>query len=550
MSPGPWVWAGGASRDIVLRAMKESNPRALSRRKLSSLALVLLALPIMGQECAPLVSPSSHFVIVEDLSDPVAISAVNLEGAGLLEMYSVRGEWEAIFREPTGDFWFEAALPLDAWHCELEGEQSLGCVAKLRVSHDEGPAGHNAVFGTGIIHVCSEDYVQTKGRKHCGHRELERLIGNGTSIALPASRSAAAEASTEAVGTGVFRWDADPWSRLIWGIHTFLHEGADHPVNEPLASENAGIYYEYAWSPHDDTVVPFGEPAFAPLHAYHLDTGACSIFIPWEWKDRLRGALYTAALGAALENRGLAERFIDEMMETTQPRHQTEVNALLWIDATIGIDPLEGASPEFHFRLDDDGVPQMCFKQYFTASSGISAAPDSWYRFDQAIGAFFTEILPFVGQCGFKRVSFRYCGTPKVLGGAGSFEIDPSSVRIAHEGYPRAKVLCNKQFVPKFIEGSKPSFAPGGDGAAAINAGIATLVERLGQTLGVEVRRIEMTPRGLYLITATTTFDPQYGIGDCGADIGYEPIGESRPSVATEIKARGVHRSDDFSDYP
>ena len=234
------------------------------------------------------------------------------------------------------------------------------------------------------------------------------------------------------------------------------------------------------------------------------------------------------------------------MVDTTEPRWQSEVNALLLVDATVGIVPNESASPEFHYRLSEDaGQPQVCFKQYFHASSDLSTAPDHWYRFDQAIGTFFLEILPFIGQCGFKNVSFRYCGTPKADDGVGTFEIDQSSVHIAHQGYPWAKTICNNRFVPGFIEGVRETFAPGGEGAIQIDLGIALLVDTLADTLGLEVRRMELSPRGMYLVTAESTLDPQYGMGDCRADLDRGPTlpAVDRPTeTGIEYRTRGVTR--------
>ena len=86
---------------------------------------------------------------------------------------------------------------------------------------------------------------------------------------------------------------------------------------------------------------------------------------------------------------------------------------------------------------------------------------------------------------------------------------------------------------------------PGGEGATQIDAGIAQLVEALGETLGLEVRRMELSPRGIYLITAETTLDPQYGMGDCRPDLDREPTLPSaeRPTeTEIEYRTRGVTR--------
>lgn len=399
------------------------------------------------------------------------------------------------------------------------------------------------------MHVCTANYTQRQGRKHCGVRALERSGGLGVDedVWLPAAKSLAAEQNIDALNEGEFAWRGDPWNRLIWGTHDFKHPDAHSPPSGAAGEEVSGTFFDYAWDPDAPEInVSLGVPSNADWKAYSMDLGACSFFIPWAWEHRLDGAYYTAGLGASLENRGLAERFIDEMADTSEPRSQTEVNALLWIDATAGITPNESASPEFHYRLSEDtGRPEICFKQYFRASSDISAKPDHWYRFDQALGSLVLELLPFIGKCGSKNVAVRYCGTPEIKAGVGTFEIDQSSVHIAHQGYPWAKVICNNQFVPQFIDGMRETFAPGGEGATQIDAGVAQLVEALGDTLGLEVRRIEMSPRGMYLITAESTRDPQYGMGDCRPDLDREaslPNASRATETGIEYKTRGITR--------
>lgn len=511
-------------------------------------ALILFATFLAGaNSCEPaLVAPKGGHLIVDNVFSPVRIETARLEGAGTLEALLPSGAWTLIHFEPGGTFVYDERLPSEVWHCSNPGGTE-GCVARLRVGHDEGPVGFNAAFGAGIVHVCTAGYVQREGRKHCGFRELERASGaTDDDVWLPAAKSRAAE-HIRSLDEGEFVWRGDPWNRLIWGTHEFKHANASAPPTDAAAEEVSGMFFDYAWDPDaPDVSVSLGAPGNAERKAYSMDTGACSFFIPWEWAHRSESSYYTAVLGAALEDRGLAERFIDEMIDTTEPRWQTEVNALLWVDATAGIIPNESASPEFHYRLSEDaGDPQICFKQYFRASSDLSAKPDHWYRFDQAIGAFFLEVLPFVGQCGFKNISMRYCGTAEVVDGVGTFEIDPSSVQVAHQGYPWGKLICNNRFVPQLVDGVRATFAPDGEGARQIDAGIALLVDALAETLGLDVRRIELSPRGMYLITAETTLDPQYGMGDCRPDLDREPslpTAERPTETNIEYRTRGVTR--------
>jgi hypothetical protein len=494
------------------------------RGGLIPITLMSLALLLTGiSSCqARITSPSNGYLVVDNVFSPVTIKTASLKGAGWIEALLPGGPWTLIHFEPGGSFTYERPLPGYVWHCADPGGHE-GCVARLRVGHDAGGVGNNPDFGKGIVHVCTANYVQRQGRKHCGSRDLERL------------------------SDAAFSWRGDPWNRLVVGTHAFKHVDADSPPTGTAADEVSGRFFDYRWDPENDPLaVDVGAVASARWEAYDLDLGACSFFIPWEWEHRLDDAYYTAGLGAALGNRGLAERFIDEIVDTTEPVSQHEVNALLWIDGVVGIVPNESASPEFHYRLSGDtGEPQFCFKQYFHASSDISAKPDHWYRFDQAIGAFFLELLPFVGDCGSKNVSIRYCGTPGISSGVGTFEVDQSSVHIAHQGYPWGKVLCNNEFVPSFIDGVHETFAPGGEGASQIDSGIAVLVDTLSEALDINVRRIEISPRGMYLVTAESTDDGQYGLGDCRADLDRGPTlpTASRPTEThIEYGVRGVTR--------
>ncbi|MBW2509360.1 MAG: hypothetical protein JRE81_12065, partial [Deltaproteobacteria bacterium] len=129
--------------------------------------------------------------------------------------------------------------------------------------------------------------------------------------------------------------------------------------------------------------------------------------------------------------------------------------------------------------------------------------------------------------------------------GIGTFEIDESSVHITHQGYPWIKAICNNRFVPQLIDAVRETFAPGGEGARQIDLGIALLVDTLADALGLDVRRIEISPRGIYVVTAESTLDPQYGMGDCRADLDRGPTrtAASRPTEThIEYETRGITR--------
>lgn len=518
------------------------------RHYLSSIIVALLASLLAGvSSCEPrIVEPSGSYVVVDNVLSPVRIRTSRLSGAGWIQALLPDGGWTLVHFAPEGAFTFDDRLPAAVWHCSNPGGTE-GCVARLRIGHDEGPVGFNAAFGDGIVHVCTKNYVQRQGRRHCGVRELQRTgSSEEADIPLPAAESLPVEENIDALPEGSFSWSGDAWNRLLWGTHVFRQVDAVTPPVGSAAEELSGLFFDYRWSPDEATVtIALGEPSNTQFGAYSMDIGACSFFLPWEWKHRLTGAYYTAGLGAALDDRGLAERFLDEMIDTAEPQSQSEVNALLWVDGIVGIEPNESASPEFHYRFSESGEPQMCFKQYLVASSDISTKPDHWYRFDQAIGAFFLELLPFVGRCGPKYMSVRYCGTPRLVDGVGAFEIDQPSVHIAHQGYPWGKVLCNNQFVPELLEGIRQTFDPGGEGARQIDAGIAVLVDSLSDLLGLEVRRIELSPRGIYLVTAESTEDEQYGLGDCRPDLDRAPPlpSGSRPSdINVVYPVRGITR--------
>ena len=136
--------------------------------------------------------------------DPVRIQTVRLHGAGHVDALPPGEGWTLIHFEPSGGFIYDEMLPSEAWHCADPGGHE-GCVARLRVADGGGPIGPNPVFGTGIIHVCTENYLQREGPLHCGARSLEEEPG------------------------GAFSWQGDTWARLIVGSHDFKYVNSNSP---------------------------------------------------------------------------------------------------------------------------------------------------------------------------------------------------------------------------------------------------------------------------------------------------------------------------------
>lgn len=489
-----------------------------------SLIVVLLALGAGG--CRELVEPDEGYIIIDNILSPVRIKTKGLEGAGWIRAYTTDGEWTVIHLSPSGSFTFNDVLPFNAkiWHCDpVNGSE--GCVAVLQAGDDRGYLNANGRL-YGKFHVCTANYLQKMGRKHCGARDFAKWDGavdESTTKHLSRRRTVVLRPNQFPDADANYLWRGDTMSRFISGYHEWQSVNSWHPPSE---SETAGEWDEYPGSP--------GQRAFAFPGDTNMsvDIGACSIFLPWEWNDRIRNSFWTTAIGlrtAPIDangdpvpnpdgtiGRGLAELLLDGVIESSESRQELQIDVTLWLDALTGVYTRPSISPEFHFIVTDDGEREVCLKSYWNANNDIQSNPDAFYRIDQAIISGFVSLFG-IGDCRTHPMSMRYCGEISIEAGRGTFTLDEGSIYIAMEPYSVFKPSCNNQFIPSLKNGFANAIKTAG--ALNMSDGIAQLTDALSDTLGVTIRRLEVTPTGLYAVTATSTDDSQYGVGTCLPDL-------------------------------
>ncbi|MGB8332767.1 MAG: hypothetical protein WCE62_21765 [Polyangiales bacterium] len=485
------------------------------RQLLIPLVSAIVFVGISG--CRELVTPRPYAadVTVPHVLSPVRIKTNDLEGSGWLKALKPGSSvWTTFFTAPSGEFDFNEVLPLDAWHCK----QNEGCVAVLQAGDDEGALDTANPYDR--IYVCTEDYVQKQGRRHCGKRSIETAasyLGDGWETrALDNRRSTVA-------GDGPARnWDADGYSRFFSVTHSF--ETTANPWEKPNEGDVAGWYQEAPFG-SAVPVLPFGGKIV------NVDIGATSVFIPWAWKDRHKTSPLTDLIGLTtgvdadgrpIVNEdgsigfGLGELFVSGLQDTEAITRYSE-DVRKWWDTLTDIYPRSDKSPEFHFRVDN-GYRQMCLVQYMRASSKTNGKPDSWYRFDQGFAALWGQILG-IGDCNTHSVKVRFCGRPIMVEDTVKFKVASSSVDVQFEPYRHIKKLCNDTFIPEFKKAMASVLVPTAE--ITVGEGLQILLESFKEILGVEIRRLEPTPTGMYLVLAEDIDDPQYGvIGECLPDIG------------------------------
>lgn len=112
------------------------------------------------------------------------------------------------------------------------------------------------------------------------------------------------------------------------------------------------------------------------------------------------------------------------------------------------------------------------------------------------------------------------------------------------EPYPAIKTGCNNDFIPKFTNGVRDGIYTVGE--ANLSDGIQLLVDNITADplfAGLQIRRMQITPTGLYLITANGTLDPQYGFGNCLPDIDTPHVTpRTQGHTYKAFSARGITR--------
>lgn len=503
------------------------------------LALCLLA------GCRELKEPRGGYVIVENIFSPVRIYASGLEGAGIMEALTPgSGAWTPFFFEPAGGFVFDEPLPFEVWHCD-PSNGSEGCVAQIRVRDDKGLLATGRLEGA--IYVCTENYVQKVGRKHCGERMLRAWNPFNPDDVDPDDRVRLSPIGTHAIHpdeypnpSSLYRWDGDPMSRFYAGDWSF--PGANsHSPGEPDPTVTS------SWSelPYRPGELPVTAPTKIGVST---DIGACSLFLPYEWRNNL-GDFFSQQIGEVTGDLGFAELLIDGILEDPPaPTYQVKDNVMLWADAASFVETRTDVSPEFQFRVKD-GQPQICLKTYFEAGTSLRAGIEDWYRWDQG---FFSALnaLFGIGDCRAHPVSVFYCGSMGVSNGEGRFEIDESDILGSMKGYSIFKPSCRNQFQPQVEQALKEGAKTAGEQnmSEGIDRLVGALQDTVDATLGLEgfqVRRLELTPSGIYVVTAENKLDPQYDfrVGNCIADLGTPELTPAvQPALSVEYPRHGITR--------
>jgi hypothetical protein len=479
--------------------------------------------------CRNLTSPKDGYIIVRNVLSPVYIRTQGLEGVGWLKaILPGSSKFTEIFRNPSGTFAYDQPLPTNVWHCD-PANGSEGCVAVLQVGDEQGPLATGKPQSR--IYVCTENYVQKIGTKHCGERAYTALHSDSDNFPAPDPPSRLSPVSSGSLWNPAndmthLWWDADIESRLFTGSHTWENTG--NPWEPANPGDISGEWREWPWPGVSDPV------GYVPDEdSYNVDIGAASVFIPWAWKDRFVGQGITALIGITTGKDadgnpivnadgsiglGLGELFVDGMRDKAQSISQYSENVKRWWDVLTDIAPRTDKSPEFHFHVTDNGQRQMCLVQYLRANNKTSGKIDGWYRIDQGIADIFIQLFG-LGDCPTHNVKIRFCGEPSIARGEARFAIDPTTVAVEMEPYSVFKPICNNQFIPSFKEALPEILIP--TAQISITEGLQKLVDKFSDLLGVDFRRVEITPSGAYFVVASTFLDPQYGtVGECLPEIG------------------------------
>lgn len=504
-------------------------------RMMVPLTLSLLALSTAG--CRDLTSPKAGYLIVPDKDSPVFIKTQDLEGAGFINMFDTAKQWTQLYFNPSGAFTFNQPLPEEAWHCasffDLLYGTARGCVAALRVGDDKG------FFSTarnGRIYVCTEDYEQSGGRRRCGSNTIENR--NFYPATEWETRITQEGRPMRDLGDYVRNWQGDGSQRLFSGFHQW--DNSNNAWDPAFPTDSSGSWQEFPYAKGT-----FEESTFLSGDPFFVDLGVSRVFIPWRAEHYVPGSYKLSAIQDALGGLGLAEVFVDRMMDNPISQLTYTQNARRWLNTLTGIWTRGDVSPEVHFRVADNiqGDAQLCMVQYVAANNRINGRPDSWWRFDQGFAALFIQWLG-IGDCPTNNVRIQYCGKitqPYSSFSPVEFRIDPTSVKATMEPYSVFRPACNNRFKPQ-MEANLPELLVG-PAEVAVSEGLQQLLGLFNLLIGGEVHRIVMTPTGMYLVTAETFLDPQYGIGDSTPELEEQHYGKIQPAVTlSSVPATGITR--------
>lgn len=431
------------------------------------LALALTFALLSG--CYEITHPAKGYQLIDNV-----LGAPIVAGKGASENILLAGyPWRFADQVDGEKFIFFHRLPFSVWDCS-----GTGCATRLRVVTGDGVVIRHPERPGQDMHVCTVDYAQTVGRVHCRDRRAGGTVLDRRNTTFIGDMSDAP-------------WDGDFFSRLSGGWHSWAQSSDPwHPAEE-------GVGAEWSEAPWIAAVSNWTLP-----NAHNVDLGACSVFIPWEWENR--DARLDPMIGPMLEDRGLAELTLDELDQArAESSNMNEMEDVAWFfDAFTNLWPRDIPS-EFHYHVTPEGDRQACLRSYFATNTSLRARPSGWNIIAEGIVAGFVELFG-IGDCKTHPMSVRFCGELGTNDGAPTFSLDESSVVVEMEPYSRFKPSCNRNFVPLVKEGLA-------DGVNKLTDAVITdQLRTLTANLPFEIRRIELTPTGAYLIVAQDQEDPQY----------------------------------------
>ncbi|MDH3485457.1 MAG: hypothetical protein OEM16_14635 [Myxococcales bacterium] len=484
---------------------------------------MLLIMPLLfGAEAdceREMTRPTKGYIVIEDADSPVVIAARKLNPPVQLQVRGGDGAWHDFYTTEYVTLAYNGPVPYLSWH-----RGGSGFATTMRVVDEVGVLSA-PTRAHGEINVCTSDYEQTIGRVHCGERSLQ---ASSEGVTLSADRYRTSRFATEGHGGMSWTWHGDGFSRLVKGQHTWAQ--SNDPWHPPRTSDAAGQWMSARWTGPID-VGTLGEDEVV----FNVDLGACSIFIPWEWKDR--DPQWDFVLGPMLQNRGIAEVLFDEIAPSIEAaaRQEKVEDVKFWVDTWAGIHPRTDSFPEFHFHVNEAAERQVCLRTYWAANSSPETRPDAdyvWGVVGQAFLAGWIELFG-IGDCKTHPLSVRFCGELGAADGKPTFTLDEASAHVEMEPYC-CRPKCNNDFIPKLKEGLEISVLE------LTSEAITRQLEELTGGLPWEIRRIETTPKGVYVVTAESDNDRQYG-GVCRPDLGTESATQiERATVSFTAAGRGI----------
>ena len=496
----------------------------MQHRTIKALPFLVAAIALAGFtscEHREIVTPKAGSTRVFSIDHPVTIRTNDAKGAVTITARNFEtGERTMIYFNPEGDAEFNDVIPPEYWKCADTGwgqppSSNItrgGCVASLQVSDDQGP--FYTTRTNNKLYVCTENYYQVGDRRHCDPRSIDLgkyppfVPGEPISTVLewrdynfrmkyshPTPRH-----------DYVRNWEGDHAQLLFSGFHEWRN--TNNSWDPAFPHDRSGSWQEFAYS-----TTKLKNPTFVSGDMYSVDIGVCSEFIPWKWEDRDPNGGLNDLVGGFTNNLGIGEVIVNGMADNPIRESIYTEDAKLWTDTLTELWQRPD-SAEFHFRVSDGNERQMCFVQYVAANNRLQSRPDAWFRFDQAFLALFLELFR-IGDCPTHNARIQYCGGIQYDADTqtAEFVVDPSTAIAYMEPYGLFRPACRKQFHSRFVNEFPGRIAePAGQ---ALTDSLALLMTSLPAVMGADIRRIETTPRGMYLVLAESEEDPQYGKGQC-----------------------------------